>query len=200
MASLATTDLWTSPSTCDGRCDYNRERPVAIPTRRPGLRAPVATGCVRGRRHRVVADPSSRCGGSRPRRSLAGLARLRLASSGARDALASTWSTAIRLRVERAHRLRGVRQAGRVTAQGRCSGCRRAVRPDVEPDGRLFHDSAGHRDRDLDSDLEAAVSAPAPSDWTRGQVFERPPHPVRLARLLQRVAAWTPAPVARVSA
>jgi len=44
----------------------------------------------------------------------------------------------------------------------------------VELDGRLFHDSATARDRDLERDLDAAVDRRATLRLGWGQVFERP--------------------------
>lgn len=44
----------------------------------------------------------------------------------------------------------------------------------VELDGRLFHDSTSQRDRDLDRDLEAAVSGASTARLGWGQVFQRP--------------------------
>ena len=43
----------------------------------------------------------------------------------------------------------------------------------VELDGRLFHDSAGQRDRDLDRDLDAAVDGRRSVRLGWGQVFDR---------------------------
>jgi hypothetical protein len=53
----------------------------------------------------------------------------------------------------------------------------------VELDGRLFHDSAGARDRDLDRDLDVAVIGGETARLGWGQVFERP------CRTATRVAA-----------
>lgn len=44
----------------------------------------------------------------------------------------------------------------------------------VELDGRLFHDTAGQRDRDMDRDLDAAVSGRSTVRLSYGQVFDRP--------------------------
>jgi hypothetical protein len=44
----------------------------------------------------------------------------------------------------------------------------------VELDGRMFHDSAGARDRDLERDLDAAVDRRASLRLGWGQVFDRP--------------------------
>ena len=44
----------------------------------------------------------------------------------------------------------------------------------VELDGRLFHDSAAQRDRDIDRDLDAAVDGRTTVRLGYGQVFDRP--------------------------
>lgn len=77
-------------------------------------------------------------------------------------------------RVERPHRL----PHGRRQVTGR-SPALRDVDYDplpllVELDGRLFHDNAGQRDRDLDRDLDAALDGRATIRLGWGQVFERP--------------------------
>ncbi len=60
----------------------------------------------------------------------------------------------------------------------------------VELDGRLFHDSAGARDRDLDRDLDAAVDRLGTVRIGWGQVFRRPCRTAeRIARLL-RQGGW----------
>ena len=60
----------------------------------------------------------------------------------------------------------------------------------VELDGRLFHDSAGQRDRDLDRDLDAAVDGRLTIRLGWGQVFERPCRTAgRVSALLVR-AGW----------
>jgi hypothetical protein len=100
-------------------------------------------------------------------------------------------------RVERAHGLpHGLRQVGRVTAQGLVlrDVSYEAFGLDVEQDGRLFHDSAGQRDRDLDRDLEAAVSGASTVRLGWGQAFDRPCLTSdRLARLLRR-GGWRDGP------
>jgi hypothetical protein len=61
----------------------------------------------------------------------------------------------------------------------------------VELDGRLFHDSAGQRDRDLDRDLDAALDGRSTVRLGWGQVFDRPClTAARLSALLVR-AGWT---------
>lgn len=57
----------------------------------------------------------------------------------------------------------------------------------VELDGRLFHDSAGARDRDLDRDLDVAVDGGETVRLGWGQVVERPCRTAgRVAAVLQR--------------
>ena len=64
----------------------------------------------------------------------------------------------------------------------------------IELDGRLFHDKAGQRDRDLDRDLDAAVDGRGTVRLGWGQVFDRPCRTAgRLGLLLQR-RGWEGAP------
>jgi hypothetical protein len=57
----------------------------------------------------------------------------------------------------------------------------------IELDGRLFHDMAGQRDRDLDRDLDAAVDGRRTVRLGWGQVFDRPCRTAgRIGRLLQQ--------------
>jgi hypothetical protein len=92
-------------------------------------------------------------------------------------------------RVERPH---GLPRAGRqVTASARGPIYRDveyvAYAMLVELDGRLFHDTAAARDRDLDRDLDAAVDAKFTVRLGWGQCFARPcltAH--RVGRLLQQ--------------
>jgi hypothetical protein len=44
----------------------------------------------------------------------------------------------------------------------------------VELDGRLFHDTAAHRDRDFERDLDAATDGRSTIRLSYGQVFDRP--------------------------
>ena len=90
-------------------------------------------------------------------------------------------------RVERAHGLPRAERQRRATAT---SG---VVYRDVdyetllvELDGRLFHDTAAQRDRDIDRDLDAAVGGRTTIRLGYGQVFDRPCLTAfRLAALLQ---------------
>jgi hypothetical protein len=100
-------------------------------------------------------------------------------------------------RVERPHGLpRGRRQDGAVTAQGVV--LRDVVYPCqdtyVELDGRLFHDSAERRDRDLDRDLEAAVEGRHTVRLGWGQVFTRPCRTAGQVGRLLRQRGWQGAP------
>ncbi|WP_197687656.1 MULTISPECIES: hypothetical protein [unclassified Nocardioides] len=64
----------------------------------------------------------------------------------------------------------------------------------VELDGRLFHDTSGQRDRDLDRDLDAAVDGRRTVRLGWGQVIDRPCRTAaRVAALLAR-AGWTGTP------
>ena len=64
----------------------------------------------------------------------------------------------------------------------------------VELDGRLFHDSAGQRDLDLDRDLDAVVDGRSTVRLGWGQVFERPCYTAaRISALLLR-SGWTGRP------
>lgn len=64
----------------------------------------------------------------------------------------------------------------------------------VELDGRLFHDTAGQRDRDLDRDLDAAVDGRRTVRLGWGQVIDRPCRTAaRVAALLARTG-WTGTP------
>lgn len=64
----------------------------------------------------------------------------------------------------------------------------------IELDGRLFHDTARQRDRDLDRDLDAAVDGRRTVRLGWGQVFDRPCRTAgRIGRLLQQ-RGWDGAP------
>jgi very-short-patch-repair endonuclease len=65
---------------------------------------------------------------------------------------------------------------------------------DVELDGRLFHDTAGQRDRDLERDLFAMMHGSVTVRLGWGQVLDRPCHTTaQLAALLRR-GGWTADP------
>jgi len=83
--------------------------------------------------------------------------------------------------VERPHNLpRGSRQDPLVAGGRRMMrdvvyrGRRRSWTQVVELDGRLYHDSAAARDRDLERDLDAALETEHTVRIGYGQVFERP--------------------------
>lgn len=64
----------------------------------------------------------------------------------------------------------------------------------LELDGRLFHDSADQRDRDLERDLDAAIDGKGTTRLGWGQVFARPCHTAgKVARLLAS-GGWTGRP------
>jgi len=98
-------------------------------------------------------------------------------------------------RVERAHRLPPARR--QVRARTTLGIAYRDVEYDgliVELDGRLFHDTAHQRDRDLDRDLDLAVERQISIRLGYGQVFDRPCRTAaRLAVLLGR-RGWTGPP------
>ena len=57
----------------------------------------------------------------------------------------------------------------------------------IELDGRLFHDTAGQRDKDLDRDLDSAADGRRTVRLGWGQVFDRPCRTAgRVGRLLQQ--------------
>lgn len=64
----------------------------------------------------------------------------------------------------------------------------------IELDGRLFHDTAGQRDRDLDRDLDAALDGRRTVRLGWGQVFDRPCRTARLVGRLLQQRGWDGAP------
>ena len=99
-------------------------------------------------------------------------------------------------RVERPHGLPTARRQVRESPRG--AVYRDVVYGDlgrlVELDGRLFHDSATDRDRDLERDLDAAVGGRATVRLGWGQVFRRPCRTaLRIGRWLQ-AGGWDAAP------
>jgi len=114
------------------------------------------------------------------------------------DGTCSTLEHGYLVQVERAHGLpTGARQLAGTSTLG---NVRRDVDYDplplrVELDGRLFHDTAEQRDRDLDRDLDSAVEGRLSIRLGWGQVFTRPCHTAeRVVRLL-RGAGWMGEPV-----
>lgn len=105
-------------------------------------------------------------------------------------------------RVERPHGLPlGARQVADTDSRGRrlyrdvvYAGARPPWRQVVELDGRLGHDSARERDRDLERDLDAALDGAGTIRLGWGQVVGRPcPTALKVARLLQD-RGWSGAP------
>lgn len=66
----------------------------------------------------------------------------------------------------------------------------------VELDGRLFHDTARARARDLDRDLDALTEHRLTARLGWAQVFDRPCETARRVATLLRQRGWTGAPVA----
>ena len=78
-------------------------------------------------------------------------------------------------RVERAHGLpRAQRQLRSTASLGVIYRDVEYGRLVIELDGRLFHDTATQRDRDMDRDLDAAVDRRSTVRIGYGQVFDRP--------------------------
>ena len=100
------------------------------------------------------------------------------------------------IRVERAHGLpRAERQPLDVLPQGKVyrDVTYRRFGLHVELDGRLFHDTADQRDRDLERDLATVVShSSVRLGW--GQVFGRPCLTAEAIGALLRARGWTGAP------
>jgi hypothetical protein len=96
-------------------------------------------------------------------------------------------------RVERPHGLPGpARQPLGFDGRGRVRRdvVYRAYRLCVELDGRLFHDSAGQRDRDLDRDLAVAVTGRRTVRLGWGQVFDRACRTAAHVAELLRLGGW----------
>jgi len=123
---------------------------------------------------------------------------LRAVLMDVRDGTCSVLEHGYLTRIERPHRLPvGTRQEGSVTTKGHVlrDVAYRPYGRVVELDGRLFHDTAGQRDADLDRDLDAAVAGQATVRLGWGQVFDRPCRTTgRLAVLLQR-GGWEGSPL-----
>jgi hypothetical protein len=117
------------------------------------------------------------------------------------DLATGAWSTlehGYLVHVERAHGLpAGARQRAGTSTLGTVW---RDVDYDplpvrVELDGRLFHDTAEQRDRDLDRDLDSVVDGRSSVRLGWGQVFDRPCRTAERVALLLRRAGWTGEPV-----
>jgi len=100
-------------------------------------------------------------------------------------------------RVERAHRLPRAERQERATAT--LGVVDRDATYDelyLELDGRLYHDTAAQRDRDLDRDLDAAVERRTTIRLGYGQVFARSCATAARIALLLRHRGWSDSPVA----
>ncbi|QRY62491.1 type IV toxin-antitoxin system AbiEi family antitoxin domain-containing protein [Gordonia sp. PDNC005] len=119
---------------------------------------------------------------------------LRSALLDIRDGTCSVLEHRYLVSVERAHGLPVARRQA-PTGAGR-RGLRDAVYADwgliVELDGRLFHDTADARDRDLERDLDAAVEEDLRTIRVGyGQVFDRACETaIKIAKILRRLG-WT---------
>ncbi|MBM7517352.1 type IV toxin-antitoxin system AbiEi family antitoxin domain-containing protein [Nocardioides nitrophenolicus] len=108
------------------------------------------------------------------------------------------------VRVERAHGLPpGERQVPAVDADGRPmlrdvvhGGGRPRWQQVVELDGRLFHDSATARDRDLERDLDTALGGADTVRLGYGQVLGRPCRTAAKLGALFQLRGWAGAPTA----
>ncbi len=97
--------------------------------------------------------------------------------------------------VERAHDLPSADRQRRVTATlGVTYRDAEYAELALELDGRVFHDSAEQRDRDLDRDLDAAVDGQTSIRLGYGQVFGRPCLTARRIGVLLQQRGWTGAP------
>jgi hypothetical protein len=119
------------------------------------------------------------------------LAVLRDVADGAASVLEHGYLT----RIERPHGL------PRAQRQVRASATLGVVYRDVEYadlvlelDGRLFHDTAAQRDRDLDRDLDAAAEGRVSVRIGYGQVFDRPCTTAARVALLLIQRGWTGVP------
>ena len=95
-------------------------------------------------------------------------------------------------RVERAHGLAPARRQvrDRVGAGAVYRDVTYAGGLVVELDGRLFHDTAAHRDRDVDRDLVTAAQGQDTVRLTYGQVFDRPCWTAGHLAVLLRAHGW----------
>lgn len=99
-------------------------------------------------------------------------------------------------RVERAHGLpRAVRQRRATATLGVIYRDAEYAALVLELDGRLFHDTAAQRDRDLDRDLDAIVEGLTPVRLGYGQVFARSCRTAARIAVLLRQRGWTGVPV-----
>lgn len=118
------------------------------------------------------------------------------------DGTCSVLEHAYLAKVERAHGLpRGLRQVCEVDGDGRRMfrdvvyvGSRPSWRQIVELDGRLHHDSAQARDRDLERDLDAAIDGADTVRLGYGQVLGRACSTASKIGLLLQRRGWRGAP------
>lgn len=98
-------------------------------------------------------------------------------------------------RVERAHALPVARRQVRVTATMGLT-YRDATYGDLtlELDGRLFHDTAAQRDRDMDRDLDTAVDGGVTIRLGYGQVLDRPCRTAARVGAVLRRRGWSGVP------
>lgn len=93
--------------------------------------------------------------------------------------------------VERPHDLpRMARQVREVTPSGVVYRDARLGGLVVELDGRLHHDSASTRDRDMERDLDAAIGGDVTVRLSYGQVFDRACATARKLGALHRLHGW----------
>lgn len=154
--------------------------------------AVLAAGVQRGRTTAARLLTASR---SRPR--VAGRAWLEAVLRDIADGTCSALEHGYLVRVERPHGLpRGRRQVADATGTGRVYRDVDYGRLLVELDGRLHHDSAPARDRDLERDLDAAVGGRDTVRLSWGQVFDRPCSTAAKVAVALRQRGWRGRPVA----
>lgn len=97
------------------------------------------------------------------------------------------------VRVERAHGLPTASRQFRDSTKGTLyrDVVYRAFGVIVELDGRLFHSRVADRDRDLERDLDAAITRQVTARLGWGQVFDRPCQTASKIGLLLRNGGWT---------
>ncbi len=125
---------------------------------------------------------------SRARPRVAGRAWLEAVLSDIADGTCSALEHGYLVRVERPHGLPpAMRQTADLAGAGRVYRDVDYGRLLVELDGRLHHDTALARDRDMERDLDAAVDGRDTVRLSWGQVFDRPcSTAVKVAALLQQ--------------
>lgn len=142
---------------------------------------------------------SRRTTGSRLRATLAARGRLRRRQfleaviADISDGTCSVLEHGYLTRVERPHGLPTASRQARASARGPVyrDVDYKPLRLLVELDGRLFHNNAAARDRDLERDLFAVVDGAATARVGWGQVFERPCVTGELIAILLTQRGWT---------